>query len=196
MKVGLFFGSFNPIHMGHLIIAQAALNETDLHRIWMVVSPQNPLKAKKNLLSEYHRLRMVELALGGHPEIHASNVEFLLPKPSYTIDTLLHLDEKYPSYDFSIIMGEDNLKHIHRWKNFEALLRHYPVHVYPRLGYEGNHFERYPQVSRFEMPLLDISATRMRNMLKEGKSIRYLTPDNVFHYIEENTLYGDQGAYS
>lgn len=189
MKVGLFFGSFNPVHVGHLIIAQCALNETDLDQIWMIVSPQNPLKNKKSLASEYHRYRMAELALGPHERIQASNVEFMLPKPSYTIDTLTHLDTKYPSYNFSIIMGEDNLRYLHKWKNYEALLKYYPVWCYPRLGSEDDHFAQYPSVKKFDMPMLDISATRMREMIREGKDIRYMTPWSVWEYIRENGLY-------
>lgn len=189
MKVGLYFGSFNPIHVGHLIIAQAAINDTPLDRVWMVVSPQNPFKKKNSLLGEYDRLRMVELALDKHPNIEASNVEFILPKPSYTIDTLTHLREKFSSYEFSLIMGEDNLVHLHKWKNFEALLKYYPIYCYPRLGSDGNSFEKYPQVKRFEMPYLDISATRIRNMCKEDKSVRYLVPHGAFEYLEKERFY-------
>lgn len=191
MKIGLFFGSFNPIHVGHLIIAQAAVNETDLDKVWMVVSPQNPFKTKASLLGEYDRFRMAELALEGNDEIEASNIEFVLPKPSYTIDTLTHLREKFPDYEFCLLMGEDNLKHFHKWKNYEAILKYYPIYVYPRLGYEGDHFEKYPDVIKFEMPYLDISATRIRNSLKEGKSVRYQVHDNVWKYLEEGNLYAD-----
>ena len=189
MKVALFFGSFNPVHVGHLIIAQSVLNETDVDRVWMVVSPQNPFKKKAGLLREYDRLRMVEMATEDNPSIHASNEEFLLPKPSYTIDTLTHLAEKFPSYEFCIIMGEDNLKYIHKWKNYEALLKYYPIYCYPRLGSEGEHFERYPEVNRFEMPYLDISATRIRKMISEGKSVRYMVPEGAFQYLEKEGFY-------
>ena len=189
MKIGLFFGSFNPVHAGHLIIAQAVLNETDLDRCWMVVSPQNPFKKKKNLLGEYDRLKMLELALDDNPDIEASNVEFILPKPSYTIDTLLHLRERMPSYEFALVMGEDNLEHFHKWKNYEAILKHYPIYCYPRLGSEGQHWEKYPQVKRFEMPYLDISATRIRNMVKENKDVRYLVPKGAYEYLVKEHLY-------
>lgn len=191
MHIGLFFGSFNPLHVGHLIIAQAAVNETALDKVWMVVSPQNPFKKKASLLGEYDRFRMVELAVEANPQIDASNVEFMLPKPSYTIDTLTHLKEKYPSYTFSLIMGEDNLVHLHKWKNFEALLKYYQIFCYPRLGSEGGFFEKYPQVTRFEMPYLDISATRIRKMIKAGKSVRYMVPEPAFDYLERNRLYAD-----
>lgn len=190
MKIGLFFGSFNPVHAGHLIIAQAVVNETDLDRCWMVVTPQNPFKKKKNLLGEYDRLRMLELALGDSPHIQASNVEFGLPKPSYTIDTLLHLRERHPSYQFSLVMGEDNLEHFHKWKNYEAILKHYPIYCFPRLGSESNHWEKYPQVTRFEMPYLDISATQIRTMVKEGKDVRFLVPHGAYEYLVKEQLYG------
>lgn len=189
MKIGLFFGSFNPVHTGHLIIAQAVVNETDLDRCWMVVSPQNPFKKKKNLLREYDRLKMLELSLEDNPDIEPSNVEFMLPKPSYTIDTLLHLRERMPSYEFSLVMGEDNLEHFHKWKNFEAILKHYPIYCYPRLGSEGDHWEKYPQVKRFEMPYLDISATRIRKMVKENKDVRYLVPKGAYEYLVKEQLY-------
>ncbi|MEM0998729.1 MAG: nicotinate (nicotinamide) nucleotide adenylyltransferase [Bacteroidota bacterium] len=188
MKIGLFFGSFNPVHIGHLVIAQAAVNETELDRVWMVVTPQNPFKKKTSLLGEYDRYRMVELALEGNLAIEASNVEFALPKPSYTIDTLNHLNRKYASYEFALIMGEDNLAHLHKWKDATRVLQ-YPIYCYPRLGGETDHFARYPDIVRFEMPYLDISATRIRNMIKEGKSVQYLVPGAAFSYLEDNALY-------
>lgn len=191
MKVGLFFGSFNPIHVGHQIIAQSVLNETDLKEVWLMVSPQNPFKKKKNLLGEYDRLRMVELALDNNDHIRASNFEFFLPKPSYTIDTLMALKERYPKHEFCLIMGEDNLQYLHKWKNAEALIKYYTIYAYPRLGSDGSNFEKYPQIKKFDLPLLDISATRIREMIKEGKSIRYLVDERVFEYIETNHLYAN-----
>lgn len=189
MKVGLFFGSFNPVHVGHLIIAESALNETDLDRVWMVVSPQNPLKAKANLLGEYDRYRMVELALGTHRDIEASNFEFTLPKPSYTIDTLLKLRQAYPGYQFSIIMGEDNLDHLHKWKDFQEILHGWPIHCYPRHGSDGLGFAKYPQVHKFELPLLDISATKVRELVAAGKSVRFMVTERVAEYIQKEGLY-------
>ncbi len=191
MKVGLFFGSFNPVHVGHLIIAQAVVNETELDRVWMVVSPQNPLKKKKNLLGEYDRYRMLELALEGNYKVQASNVEFYLPKPSYTIDTLRHLRATRGSSEYSLIMGEDNLAHFHKWKEFEHILDNYTIYCYPRLGStgEGDHWEKYPQVKRFEMPYLDISATRIREMVKERKDVRYMVPGKAYDYLVEEGLY-------
>jgi len=190
MNIGLYFGSFNPIHAGHLIVAEQAATQAQLDRVWLVVSPHNPLKKKDNLLSEYDRLRMVEAAIEDNHRLHASNVEFFLPKPSYTVDTLLHLREKYPSYTFSIIMGADNLVHLHKWKNFEALLAHYTLYVYPR-GEEmpGSPFDSHPNVRLFPAPLLDISATYIREQIAKGQSIRYLVPDAARAYIEDRGLY-------
>ncbi|MEM6265697.1 MAG: nicotinate (nicotinamide) nucleotide adenylyltransferase [Bacteroidota bacterium] len=190
MHIGLFFGSFNPIHHGHLIIAETAQTLTDLDRVWLVVSPQNPFKQKKNLLSEYHRLRMVELGIGDSYTLQASNVEFHLPQPSYTVDTLLHLREKYPGYTFSLVMGADNLLHLSKWKNHEAILEHYRLFVYPRNGKRpSSQFDEHEHVTFFEAPLLDISATYIRESLKKDHSIRYLVPDPVKEYLEEIRAY-------
>ena len=189
MKIGLFFGSFNPIHVGHLIIAQGALNETDLDQVWMMVSPQNPHKEKKTLLNEYDRLRMVELAIGDNPRIMASNVEFTLPKPSYTIDTLRHLKKHYPNTQFALIMGEDNLTNFHKWKDFEHILADYTIYCHPRNTDENSFRDRYPQVNMFNLNLLDISATKIREMVKAKKEIRYLVPDSVNQYIQKHGLY-------
>jgi len=192
MKVGLFFGSFNPIHVGHLIIAQGALNETDLDRVWFVISPQNPLKDKKTLISEYDRLRMVEYAIGENIDLMASNVEFTLPKPSYTIDTLRHLKTVHPEYSFSLIMGEDNIDTLHKWKDYDILLRDYPIYCHPRMGTDNASMRaHYPQVTYFNLSLLDISATRVRQMIQQGKSVRYMVPDQVFEYIQKQGLYVD-----
>lgn len=191
MKVGLFFGSFNPIHYGHLIIGEAALNQGELHQIWLVVSPQNPLKNKQSLAPEYDRLRMVEIALQGHDRLIPSNVEFSLPRPSYTIDTLTHLRDTYRSYEFSLIMGEDNLKQLPNWKNYQAILKYYPILVYPRTGNQEETTLPKGNIRRFVAPLLDISATFIRNSIREGKSIRYLLPDAVAAYIRERSLYED-----
>ncbi len=189
MKVGLFFGSFNPIHVGHLIIAEAALNETDLDRVWMVVSPQNPLKNKANLIGEYERYCMVEIALGDHRRIHASNFEFTLPRPSYTIDTLQKLKVAHPQYEFSLIMGEDNLDHLHKWKDFQEILHHWQIWCYPRTGSDGSGFAKYPQVKRFDFPYLDISATRVREMIAAGKSVQFMVTERVNDYIQKHGLY-------
>ncbi|MEO0898055.1 MAG: nicotinate (nicotinamide) nucleotide adenylyltransferase [Bacteroidota bacterium] len=189
MKVGLFFGSFNPIHMGHLILAQTALNETSLNKVWFVISPQNPFKEKKNLVSEYDRLRMVELAIGDHIDLQASNVEFSLPQPSYTIDTLTHLRDTYKSYEFALIMGQDNLQYLDRWKNYEAILNHYHIYVYPRTGAKESAFDQHERVTFFEAPMLDISASYLRGIIKDGKSISFMVKPEVESYIDKAGLF-------
>ncbi|MEM7656671.1 MAG: nicotinate (nicotinamide) nucleotide adenylyltransferase [Bacteroidota bacterium] len=189
MRIGLFFGSFNPIHTGHLILAQTALNETDLDYIWFVVSPQNPFKLKKNLLPEYDRFRMVELAIEGQDRFLASNVEFSLERPSYTIDTLTHLREVYGSYEFSIIMGQDNLQHLHKWKNYEALLKYYRFFVYPRVDSVSSEWDAHPHVHSFEAPLLNISATYIRQAVQADKAIHFLVPEAVEAYIRDEALF-------
>lgn len=189
MNIGLYFGSFNPIHIGHLILAQTALNETPLDYIWFVVSPQNPFKQKKNLLTEYDRLRMVELAVEGNDRLLASNVEFSLPKPSYTIDTLTHLRDRYRNYQFSLIMGQDNLQYFHKWKKFETILSYYPIYVYPRGLETTSQFDDHPQVRTFAAPLLNISATYVRETIKDGKSVRYMLPEPVYDYISQKGIY-------
>jgi nicotinate-nucleotide adenylyltransferase len=189
MNIGLFFGSFNPIHTGHLILAQSALNLTDLDRVWFVVSPQNPFKKKKNLLSEYDRYAMVEIAVRGNDQFFASNIEFSLPKPSYTIDTLTHLADRYRSYNFSLIMGQDNLTHLHKWKNYEAILKYYRIFVYPRGGQPLHALAEHESVHVFEAPLLDISATFIRKTIQDGHSVRYLVPEVVNTYIEDQGIY-------
>lgn len=190
MKVGLFFGSFNPIHMGHLIIAETALDEAKLDRVWFVVSPQNPFKDKKSLLHEQDRIRMVEMAIGDNYRLLASNVEFLMPQPSYTIDTLTYLSEKYKSYTFSLIMGADNLQFLHKWKNYEAILNYYKIHVYPRPeSVIPPQYENHPSIALFQAPLLDISATYIRQRIKDNKSIHYLLPESVEQFIKKKQLY-------
>lgn len=161
-----------------------------MDKVWFVVSPQNPFKEKKNLLGEFDRFRMVELALEGNPRMLASNVEFQLPKPSYTIDTLTHLFDTYRSYEFSLIMGEDNLLHLAKWKNHEAILRNYQLYVYPRKGETVNsELSTHPHVHSFEAPLLDISATYIRERIQQKRSIRYLLPEAVREYLERGRLY-------
>ena len=191
MNIGLYFGSFNPVHYGHLILAQTVLNESSLDAVWFVVSPQNPFKEKKNLESAYDRLKMVELAIEGHTALMASNVEFSLPKPSFTIDTLTHLSEQYKSYHFSLVMGEDNLVHFHKWKNYEAILKYYQIYVYPRMHKEqiDHQFKDHQHVHFFNAPQLHISATHIRRCNRAGKSIRFLVPESVRAYIQDNHLY-------
>ncbi|MBK8555924.1 MAG: nicotinate-nucleotide adenylyltransferase [Lewinellaceae bacterium] len=189
MKIGLFFGSFNPIHVGHLIIANYMATQTNLDRVWMVVSPHNPLKPKKSLAKDYDRLHLVRLGIDDNPLLEASNIEFNLPKPSYTVDTLAHLREKYPQQEFALIMGGDNLATLHLWKNYEQLLEQNDIYVYLRPGNDISRFANHPRIHLCTAPLLDISATYIRECLRDGKSVRYLVPEAVFHYLESSNLY-------
>ena len=188
-KTALFFGSFNPVHMGHMIIAQHMLNESDLQEVWFVVSPHNPLKDKKTLAPDHDRLFLVQEAIGDHPKMRASTAEFQLPQPSYTIDTLVHLKEKYPNRSFSLLMGGDNLKHFHKWKNYEILLRDYELYVYDRPQTGDTRFDDHPSVHFFQSTQMNISATHVRKLIKKGKSIQFLVPDPVFHAINASNLY-------
>jgi nicotinate-nucleotide adenylyltransferase len=190
MRVGLYFGSFNPIHHGHLLIATYVLNHTAVQQVWFVVSPQNPLKPAASLLNEYHRLYLVQLAIEGEKELRASDIEFKLPKPSYTIDTLTYLQEKYPNNEFSIIMGSDSFQNLPKWKNSDYLLRNYPIYIYKRPGFET--LPVYPgakEIHELDAPLLPISSTHVRKNVKDGKSIRYLVPEAVRIEIERNGYY-------
>ena len=188
MHIGLYFGSFNPIHIGHLIVASHIVENADIDKIWFVVSPHNPLKEAHSLLNEYDRLHLVELAIKDNSKFRASNVEFHLPKPSYTIDTLTYLKEKFPLEQFSVIMGSDSFQNIHRWKNYEQLLANHSVIVYNRPGFDiaETHGARLTKV---QAPLLEISSTYIRKQIKDNKSIRYIVPDAVWKYIEENRYY-------
>ena len=188
MHIGLYFGSFNPVHIGHLIIATYVINTTPMQQIWLVVSPQNPLKPSKTLLNEYHRLHLVQSSLEGENKIRASNIEFQLPKPSFTIDTLTHLQEKYPQHQFSIIMGSDSFCNLPKWKNYEKIIKDYSFYIYKRQGYEIDN-NLGAQVQVLDAPILQISSTQIRNLIKAGKSIRYLVPDVVKEEIERNGYY-------
>ena len=190
MKIGLYFGSFNPIHHGHLLIASYVLQHSDLQQVWFVVSPQNPLKPAQSLLNEYHRFYLVQLAVEGEKDLKASDIEFKLPKPSYTIDTLTYLQEKYPQHEFSLIMGSDSFQNLPKWKNGDLLLRNYSIYVYKRPRFEI--LPLYPgakDVQELDAPLLPISSTYIRKNIKEGRSIRYLVPDSVRAEIERNRYY-------
>lgn len=190
MKVGLYFGSFNPIHHGHLLIASYVLNHTGLQQVWFVVSPQNPLKPAASLLNEYHRLHLVKLAVEGEKNLRASDIEFKLPKPSYTIDTLTYLQEKYPNHEFSVIMGSDSFQNLPKWKNSQWLLKNYPIYIYTRPGYETlPDYREAREIHKLDAPLLPISSTGIRKDIKAGKSIRYLVPENVRAEIERNGYY-------
>ena len=190
MKIGLFFGSFNPIHIGHLIIANFMSENTDLEKIWFVVSPQNPFKNKNSLMANHHRLEMVNLAVENYPKFQASNIEFSLPVPSYTIDTLVVLKEKYPQHEFSLLLGEDNLKSFHKWKNYEQILKNYRIFVYPRMGTETQEAEiLHDNIIKVPAPVVEISAASIRQMIKENKNIRPLLPPEVFDYIDGSSMY-------
>jgi nicotinate-nucleotide adenylyltransferase len=187
MKIGLYFGSFNPIHIGHLIIANHIIENTDLDKIWFVVSPQNPFKQSNSLLNEYHRLHLVQIAIENDDRFKAIDVEFRLPKPSYTIDTLTYLIEKYPNYKFNILMGSDGYQNLNKWKNYEILVKHYPIFVYnrPEFDIKDNQFG----ATILDAPLLNISSTAIRKSIKEGRSIKYLVPNKVFDELMNNKYY-------
>lgn len=189
MKIGLLFGSFNPIHIGHLIIANYMANYTTLDKVWLVVSPQNPLKKYNDLINTYDRLEMAKLATDNSTHIAVSDVELKLPQPSYTIDTLVHLKEKYPQHEFALIMGSDNLVSLPKWKNYKLILRDYRIYVYPRPGYENTDLATHPSVTITMTPLMELSATFIRKSLAEKKNIQYFVPDSVLEFIESKHLY-------
>lgn len=189
MRVGLFFGSFNPIHVGHMVLANYMVSFTDLEEVWFVVSPQNPLKDKKGLLDQNNRLHLVNLAIEDHPKIKSSNIEFGLPQPSYTINTLTYLKEKYPNHDFCLIMGSDNLTTFNKWKNYEEILKRYSIYVYPRPNYNGSEFDSHPMVKITEAPLIEISSTFIREAIKNKKDVRYFLAPKVWEYIDEMHFY-------
>jgi nicotinate-nucleotide adenylyltransferase len=188
-KIGLFFGSFNPIHIGHLIIANVMAENTDLSKVWLVVTPQNPFKPSKGLLHEFDRFDMVKVAIADNYKLEVSDIEFHLPKPSYTIDTLTHLREKHPHRDFKVIIGEDNLENFSKWKNHEQILNHYGLYVYPRPNVTNSDLKRHANVRMVEAPLLDVSATYIRSCIKNNKSIRYLVPESVEQLIRLKQFY-------
>ena len=188
-RIGLFFGSFNPIHLGHMIIANIMAENADLNKVWFVVSPQNPFKPSKGLLHEFDRYDMVKAAIADHYKLEVSDVEFNLPKPSYTIHTLAYLTEKFPGRDFKVIIGEDNLENFAKWKNYEQILNQFGLYVYPRPHVTNSELKRHSNVKMIEAPLLDISATFIRNCIKNNKSIRYLVPEPVEQMIRLKHFY-------
>ena len=190
MKIGLYFGSFNPVHVGHLIIANHIVNETDCDQVWLVVSPRNPLKNPGSLLNEYDRLHLVNLAIGEFSALRSSNIEFSLPRPSYTIDTLTYLEEQHPHDTFAVIMGSDSLCNLPRWKNHDLLLEKYPLYVYLRPGFTPPELLLGKgRITICSAPLLDISSTIIRKLIQSGKSARYLVPEKAFTYMMENNYY-------
>lgn len=201
-KTGLYFGTFNPVHVGHLVIAHYMVEFTDLEEVWLVVSPQNPLKKKASLLEDYHRLALAREAVHDNPKLRVSDIEFHLSKPSYTINTLVHLREKYPQNDFALIMGEDNLRTLSRWKNHEQILNNHSIYVYPRalteqeLAEEAEQelssklaFHDHPSVILCNAPVMKVSASFIRNAIREGKDVRYLLTEPVYKYITEMNFY-------
>lgn len=188
MKIGLYFGSFNPIHTGHLIIANHVLNVSVLKQIWFIVSPQNPFKPSNSLLNEYDRLHLVRTAIENDNRMKASDIEFHLPRPSYTVETLAYLREKYPDHEFSIIMGSDGFQNLDKWKNAQVIINNYNIYIYKRPGFAiTDTFGA--TIELLDAPLLDISATQIRSLVREGKSIRYMVPDSVLEEIQKGGYY-------
>ncbi|MGY8914184.1 MAG: nicotinate (nicotinamide) nucleotide adenylyltransferase [Flavobacteriales bacterium] len=191
-KVGLYFGTFNPIHIGHLVIANHMAEFSELDEVWLVITPHSPFKKKKTLLDNNHRYEMVYEATKEYPKLHPSKIEFELPQPNYTVNTLVHLAEKHGAdYEFSLMMGEDNLKGLHKWKNFEAILEHHQIYVYPRIseGEVDHNFKGHPKITYIDAPIMEISSTFIRKQHKAGKNIRPLLPENVWVYLDEMNFY-------
>lgn len=191
MNIGLYFGTFNPIHIGHLIIANHMVESSDLDEVWLVVTPHNPHKKKSTLLADHHRLEMVYQATKDYLKIKPSDIEFKLPQPNYTVNTLAYISEKYPQHQFSLIMGEDNLKNFHKWKNYKVILENHSVYVYPRL-YDGateTQFQNHKKVIKIQAPIMQISSTMIREAIKEGKNVEPLLPLCVWKYIDEMNFY-------
>jgi len=188
VKIGLYFGSFNPVHVGHLIIVNHILNESELEKIWFIVSPLNPFKDSHNLMNEYDRLHLVKKAIEEDPRLKASDIEFSLPKPSYTVHTLAYLKEKYPDHSFSIIMGSDSFQNLGKWKNPETLIENYPIIIYKRPGFDVNN-KLNANITIMDAPLLEISSTHIRRLIKAGKSIKYLVPSNIEEEILSSTFF-------
>lgn len=189
MKIGLFFGTFNPIHNGHLVIAGYLAEFSDLAQVWLIVSPHNPLKPAGSLLQDHHRFEMVRIAIGDYRKLKASKVEFGLPKPSFTIHTLAYLHEQYPEDEFTLIMGSDNLSSFKKWKNWEQIIEHHQLYVYPRPGHDGGDLKNHPQVKIIDAPLMELSSTFIRKAIHDKKDIRYMLPESVYGYIDEMNFY-------
>ncbi|MDN3641359.1 nicotinate (nicotinamide) nucleotide adenylyltransferase [Lutimonas halocynthiae] len=191
MKIGLFFGSFNPIHVGHLIIANHIAEYSDLDEVWLVVTPHSPFKKKKSLLEDHHRFQLVLRATEDYPKIKPSNIEFGLEQPNYTINTLVHLVEKYPDHEFNLIMGLDNLISFKKWKNYETILEHHELYVYPRVSQISDKPELFTheKVHFIEAPIVEISSTFIRKAIKERKEIQPLIPHKAWTYLDEMNFY-------
>ena len=190
-KTGLYFGTFNPIHVGHLIIANHLVEFSDLDEVWFVVTPHNPHKKKKTLLEDHHRLAMVRIAVENYPKLQASNVEYDLPQPNYTVNTLAYLEEKHPKNNFCLIMGEDNLKSFPKWKNYEVILERYSIYVYPRIseGTVETQFDNHEKIVKVDAPIIELSSTFIRNGIKSGKNIRPMLSAEVWKYLDEMNFY-------
>ncbi|WP_223032474.1 nicotinate (nicotinamide) nucleotide adenylyltransferase [Hanstruepera marina] len=191
MKVGLYFGTFNPIHVGHLIIANHLAENSDLDQIWLVVTPQSPFKKKQSMLDNYQRLEMVYRATKDYNNLYPSDIEFNLPQPNYTINTLTYLQEKYPDKTFSLIMGEDNLKSFHKWKNYKLILDSHEIYVYPRIS-EGTietQFDNHESIHHINAPIIQLSSTFIRKAIKAGQNIRPMLPEHVWEYVDEMNFY-------
>jgi nicotinate-nucleotide adenylyltransferase len=191
MKIGLYFGTFNPIHVGHMIIANHMAEYSDLEQVWMVVTPHNPLKKKDTLLEDFKRMQLVTIATEDFPKIKPSDIEFKLPQPNYTVNTLAHLQDKYPQHEFALIMGEDNLKSLHKWKNYEVILENYDLYVYPRISAELSELDlkNHLRVHKIDAPIVEISSTFIRENLKKKKNVQPLLPFKVWEFIDYNNLY-------
>ena len=191
MKVGLYFGTFNPVHIGHLIIANYMIENSDLDEIWMVVTPHSPFKKNSSLLDNHHRFELVYKATESYAKIKPSDIEFKLPQPNYTTHTLVHISDKYKDKEFCLIMGEDNLKSLHKWKNYETLLEHHHIYVYPRVsdGEIATQFDSHPKIHKIDAPIVQISSTMIRNGIKEGKNVQPMLPREVWSYIDEMNFY-------
>jgi len=188
-KIGLFFGSFNPIHSGHLMIAGYMAEYSDMKEVWFVISPQNPLKEKTSLLPDYHRLALVNVAIEDDVRFKSCDIEFKLSQPSYTINTLTYLNEKYPQKEFGLIMGADNMESLNKWKKYEQILEYYSIYVYPRPGSDGGSFKDHPKVKWMNAPFLEISSSFIRSAIKEKKNMSYFLPGKVYKYIQEMHFY-------
>ena len=189
MKVGLYFGSFNPVHIGHLALANYIVEYTGLEAVWFVVSPQNPLKQRAQLLDDYQRLHLVNLALRDFPKFRACDVEYRMPKPSYTIDTLAYLGEQHPNHEFTLIMGEDNLATLYKWKNYELLLNNYRIMVYPRPNCLKTDFHTHQHVQLIDAPQIEVSSSFIRQSIASGKDVRFFVPEKAWEYIDEMNFY-------
>jgi nicotinate-nucleotide adenylyltransferase len=191
MKVGLYFGTFNPIHVGHLTIANHMAEYSELDQVWFVVTPHSPFKKKSSLLDNHHRYQMVDRAVEDYPKLRVSDIEFKLPQPNYTINTLVYLEEQYPKHEFALIMGEDNLKSLHKWKNYERILEGHHIYVYPRIseGIIETRFDNHPKIHKVDAPIMELSSTFIRNAIKEGKNIRPMLPEHVWSYLDEMNFY-------